>query len=85
MDYHIYSDLPHETVELLHTYLIGAKNEKMDGYIPNWMDDDPAKDGHRVDSIRVPRKRGSRNPSCASSERSNSLNSQPQNDEDLPY
>ena len=55
-DYHLYSDLPQESVEILHLYLVGAISYKRDGYQQNWMDDDPMNDGYKIPSMRVPRK-----------------------------
>jgi hypothetical protein len=37
-EYFVYGNLPQETIEILHTYLIGPFSENRDGYVPNWMD-----------------------------------------------
>ena len=37
-DYFMYSDLPQEEVEILHTYLIGSSRANSDKYLSNWMD-----------------------------------------------
>ena len=37
-EYFMHSDIPHEEVELLYSYIIGSSSDRREGYIPNWID-----------------------------------------------
>lgn len=51
-DLHLYSDIPHEAVELLYTYVIGCQNEKIEGYVASWID--YGAKGHAVRVLKKP-------------------------------
>lgn len=83
-DYQLYSDLPQESIEILHTYIVGTYSERRDGYVANWTDDDPLNDGLHIPSIRVLRKHTSQHPSIADIEQTEEYKANIQ-DDDINY